>query len=224
MKIAILAAMDKELNLMLALLENKSEVQSNGLTIYKGSVGSHTIAMTKCGIGKVNAALNTSKIIEAFSPELVINSGVAGGAGIPIGSILIADRVAYDDVWCGPGTKYGQADGFPMFMLPSQRVLDALEPQKSADMVRGLICTGDRFISTAEEIAFIRSKFPDVCAVDMESAAIAQVCMSYHTEFAILRVVSDTPGEGENIEQYKNFWSQAPEKTFETIHSLISSL
>ena len=67
-------------------------------------------------------------------------------------------------------------------------------------------------MSTPAEIAFIRSYFPDVKAVDMESAAIAQVCMMTGTPFGIVRVVSDTPGEGENISQYKNFWSEAPEK------------
>ena len=58
----------------------------------------------------------------------------------------------------------------------------------------------------------------------MESASIAQVCFLTNTPFSIVRVVSDTPGEGENISQYKDFWKTAPEKTFETVKALINNL
>lgn len=216
--------MDKEVQLLLSVLDSPVTVESQGLTLQVGCIGAHTVAVGKCGIGKVNAALNSFKTIRTFKPDLVINSGVAGGAGIPIGSVLVADRVAYDDVWCGPGTEYGQADGFPRFMIPSERILDVARKNIAGETVLGLICTGDKFISTPGEIAFIREVYPDVKAVDMESAAIAQTCLSTGTEFAIVRVVSDTPGEGENISQYRDFWTQAPSKTFETLCNIIKVL
>lgn len=223
MKILILAAMDKELILLSQILTNPSHEQKNN--VYRGEIGAHEIIITKCGIGKVNSALNCNDLIREFKPDLVINSGVAGGAGTPIGTVLIADSVAYDDVWCGPGTEYGQADGYPLFMKPSHYFLEKSHRLSCNQTFEyGLICSGDKFISTSEEIRFIREKFPKVKAVDMESAAIAQTCIRNNTEFAIVRVISDTPGEGENIEQYKDFWIQAPLKIFSLLESIISIL
>lgn len=225
MKILILAAMDKELQLIKNILASSEEVILTGISLEHGQINDHEIYAGKCGIGKVNAAVTTYRLIEAIHPDLIINSGVAGGAGIPIGSVLVADRVAYDDVWCGPGTNYGEADGFPQFFTPSSDIINLAKKIAKEDYIRfGLICSGDKFISTHEEVTFIRSHFPDVQAVDMESAAIAQVCCLTSTPFNIVRVVSDTPGEGENISQYKNFWGEAPQKTFNVVKELIENL
>lgn len=221
MKILILAAMSKETDLLINLLDSPEMRIVGGSKTWSGSLFGHTIFITKCGIGKVNSALNTFKFLQLLNPDFVINSGVAGGAGIPIGSILIADKVAYHDVWCGPATDYGQADGMPLYMLPYPKITTLPIAQECET---GLICSGDKFISTAEEISFIRSKFPEVKAVDMESAAIAQTCELFGTPFAIIRVVSDTPGEGENLSQYKDFWDTAPRKTFMVLSKIIEQL
>lgn len=225
MKIAILAAMDKEMQLIVSMLDSAVEMEYEGVKLHHGKVGSHEVFVAKSGIGKVNAALAAYKVIKAVEPDLVINSGVAGGAGIPVGTLLVADRVAHHDVWCGPGTEHGQADGLPLFMTPSKKVLDIAHrvADKSSTMV-GLICSGDKFISRPEEIAEIRSHFPDVKAVDMESASIAQASTLAGVPFAIVRIVSDTPGEGENISQYQNFWSDAPLKTFAAVRKIIENL
>ena len=75
-----------------------------------------------------------------------------------------------------------------------------------------------------EEILEIHKLFPEVLAVDMESAAIAQVCEMSGVRFNIIRIVSDTPGEGSNIEQYQNFWKEAPEKSFTLIERILTEL
>lgn len=236
MKIAILAAMDKELQLIKGQLSELKETEVDGLKIHLGRITGHEIFLTKCGIGKVNSAINAYKVIDRLKPDLVINSGVAGGAGLPIGTILVADKAAYHDVWCGPSTEYGEADGCPLFFQADRKVLDIVKAniqdihlfhanESESDNLRidtGLICSGDKFISSAEEIHFIRTHFPDVRAVDMESASIAQTCYLTGTPFNIIRVVSDTPGEGENLEQYKDFWAEAPLKTFSVVKQIIS--
>jgi adenosylhomocysteine nucleosidase len=225
MKIVILAAMDKELELLTSLLENKQQVFSEGISLSYGKVASHEVFVAKCGIGKVNSALNTYRIIKTVSPDLVINSGVAGGAGIPVGTTLVADRVTYSDVWCGPGTEYGEADGCPLYFTPAPNIIGMAKELIADNKVSfGLICSGDKFISTAAEIYAIRSHFPDVQAVDMESASIAQTCYLTNVPFAIVRVVSDTPGEGENLAQYQNFWTDAPKKTFAVVKTIIENL
>lgn len=227
MKIGILSAMDKELQLVLSLMENVEQTPYEGLDMWSGRIGRHEVVAAKCGIGKVNSALNTFRLIEFASPELIINSGVAGGAdaSMHVADILVADGVAYHDVWCGPGTEPGTADGYPRIMEPSVNVLEAARRTLSGPGVRyGLICSGDRFISTEAEVNAIKNIFPQALACDMESASIAQTCMMLHTPFAVVRVVSDTPGQAENISQYRNFWGDAPLRTFEAVKTIIENL
>lgn len=227
MKIAILVAMDKELSLLLHQIKEGHREIIDGHEVTIGRIGSHEVLAAKCGIGKVNATLNTLSIIRAYHPELVINSGVAGGAGtgMKIGDLLVADRAAYHDVWCGPGTLNGQADDAPLFFETYAPVLEIARGQlDNPTTAVGLICTGDRFISENSEVRAIRHNFPDVKAVDMESAAIGHVCMREKVPFCIIRVVSDTPGEGENLSQYKDFWSMAPETTFGALTRILDLL
>lgn len=227
MKIAILVAMDKELSLLLHQIDNKVDTSIDHTPVVTGRIGRHEVLAAKCGIGKVNAAINTLRVIKGFSPDLVINTGVAGGAGtaMNIGQLLAADGAAYHDVWCGPGTIEGQADNAPLVFEAYPKVVEIARDQLDQRSTRiGLICTGDRFISRHEEIVAIRSVFPDVKAVDMESAAIAHTCFLEGIPFNILRVVSDTPGEGENLSQYKNFWNEAPMTTFSALKTILDNL
>lgn len=225
MKIAILAAMDKEISLISSLIEGIKEYEIDGIPCHTGRINRHEVLLAKCGIGKVNAALNTLRIIRGFAPDLVINSGVAGGAGpLGIGSLLVAGEVGYHDVWCGPGTLPGAADGFPQVFLTDKEVSRIARETLGAGAAYGLIATGDRFISKAEEIREILEVFPQAQAVDMESAAICHTCHSEGVRVGIVRVISDTPGEGENISQYKDFWSKAPETTFRALRSILEAL
>ena len=227
MKIGILAAMDKEMALLLPLLESKKEVEFDGRKAYIGRIGPHDVCVMKCGIGKVNSALNAYRLMEGFHPDLVVNSGVAGGAdaSMAVGSLLIATEAAYHDVWCGPGTEWGRIDGMPRRFAMDERVVDACRSLRGLEDARyGLICSGDRFISRAEEVDFIKNEFPDALACDMESASIAHACRDKGVAFAVVRVVSDTPGQADNISQYKDFWTKAPEKTFRAVRSIIDSL
>ena len=222
MKIAIIAAMSKELALLLPLIDSPSTITANGMTFHKGRIGNHEIIATECGIGKVNAAVGALTLIECFHPDMVINTGVAGGtgAGASILDVVVADSVAYHDVWCGPGTVPGQAASCPAkFDCPlPDSVFDGM------DVKRGLVASGDIFVSKPEEVTKILSVWPEAMAVDMESAAIAQVCYLKSVPFVCIRVISDTPGSADNISQYENFWSDAPAHTFATLNSLLHRL
>lgn len=227
MKIGILVAMDKELKLLLPVLGDLSEEVVEGYSMFRGYLGKHEVIVAKCGIGKVNSALTTFTLLNHYDVDLIINSGVAGGAGngVKIGQLLVADYVCYHDVWCGPGTEEGAADGCETF-LPAEPTLISLAKKllNPEETVYGLVCSGDRFICSVAEIKDIKKRFPSVKAVDMESASIAQVCAIKGKPFNILRVVSDTPGEGENINQYQNFWTEAPAKTFSAVKVLLENL
>lgn len=229
MKIAIIAAMQKELDLILSHSGKYAESAIGDLTVYKSVAGEHELLVSQCGIGKVNSALRTERIIEDFRPDLVINSGVAGGVdpSMAIGSVLVADRVAYHDVWCGPGTVYGQADGCPLFFMPFGSGLDIMKViarDSDLDIRFGLLCSGDKFISTPQEVREIKNHFPEALGCDMESASIAQTCFRFGVPFMIVRIMSDMPGGGENISEYRNFWNDAPARTFQVVSYLISKL
>lgn len=221
--------MGKELDLLLPLLEQPSAPETiNGYTFHAGRIGRHACVLMQCGIGKVNAAVGTLSLIENFHPDAIINTGVAGGAdaSMHVLDLLVADRVAYHDVWCGPGTEYGAAAGMDVFLQPWEELVKCAREVLPSDRKHkyGLICSGDKFISKAKEIAEIKREFPDALAVDMESAAIAQVCTLRGVPFGIIRAISDTPGQEDNISQYENFWSDAPQETFRALTRILASL
>lgn len=215
--------MTKELTLLLPLMENCTTITANDIEFYEGRLYGRKVVVAKCGIGKVNAAVTTLTLIEHFHVNMIINTGVAGGAGAEAGvlDVVVANRVAYHDVWCGPGTTTGQAAGCPAFFINPlpKSVLHAIP-----DVKVGLIASGDIFVSKPEEVEKIKELYPDVMAIDMESAAIAQVCHLKNIPFMAVRVVSDTPGQADNISQYENFWNDAPQSTFAALNHILDIL
>lgn len=228
-RIAVMAAMDKELSLILPLLGKdavrETAPSDKSVEIWRGKHGGLELALMKSGIGKVNAALATQAMTESFGPDLVISTGVAGGTGAAgILDVVVADRLTFHDVWCGPGTERGAADGSPRFFKAPEDIINLPSLAEKPGLKHGLICSGDIFVSTPEEVERIKNEFPDVQAVEMESGAIAQTCHRHGTDMICIRVVSDTPGEEDNISQYTDFWSKAPEKTFEVVRNLLEEL
>lgn len=226
MKIGIIVAMGKELDLLLPLLSDSSAVTINNFTFHKGKAGRHEIVALQSGIGKVNAAVATLTLIENFHPSLVMNTGVAGGTGngASVLDVVIGSRIAYHDCWCGPGTEWGEAAGCPRYFESVPEIADLPFLAENPRVRKGLIASGDIFVSRPEDVSHIKSLFPDVMAVDMESAAIAQVCNIKGVPFFCLRVVSDTPGADDNIAQYENFWTDAPRETFEILREILKSI
>jgi len=217
--------MHKELELLLPLLQNSEESRMGGCEFHRGKVGPHDVIAMQCGIGKVNAAMGTLTLINAFLPDFIINSGVAGGAdlSVKVMDIVASERVAYHDVWCGPESLIGQVQGLPLFFESSKRMLDLL-PERD-DIHKGLICSGDQFIDKMEDVKRIKENFPEALAVDMESGAIAHVCHLSNVSFLALRVISDSPGAShDNTRQYLDFWNDAPRETFGIVKEIITKL
>lgn len=226
MKIGIIVAMESELAMLLPLVENMTETAVNGYIIRRGRMGDNEVALMQTGIGKVNAAIGAISLTDTFSPDLIVNTGIAGGTGQGAGilDVVIADSVAYHDVYCGPGNARGQVQGLPERFDCSEAAslvnLDAVKD--NPDVKHGLIASGDLFVSTPEELWTVLEVQPDAMAVDMESGAIAQVCHLRDVPFLAIRVVSDTPGVDNHHEQYGEFFSIAPRSTFEVVKALLS--
>ena len=225
MKIGIIVAMRKELDLLLPLLKDSEESRMSGFEFHCGKVGKHDVMVMQCGIGKVNAAMGSLMLVNHFSPHFVINSGVAGGAdkSVNVMDVVAGAHVAYHDVWCGPESELGRVQGLPLYFEGATKLLDLL-PERD-DIHKGLICSGDQFIDTMEAVSRIKGNFPDALAVDMESGAIAQVCYLCKVPFLALRVISDSPGAShDNTRQYLDFWTDAPQETFKLVQDIIKKL
>lgn len=225
MTIAILVAMGKELNLLLPLLENTKRETVDGFTFHSGKIGNNEIVAMQCGIGKVNAAIGTLTLLNNYKPELVINTGVAGGASqeAHVMDVIVGSTIAYHDVWCGPGTQYGEASGYPLYFESDKRYTSLIPSRE--DIKHGLICSGDKFIASMSEVESIQKVFPHVLAVDMESATIAQVCYLRKVPMIVMRVISDSPGASkDNTAQYNDFWQDAPSHTFDLVQELLKKI
>ena len=223
MRIGIIVAMDKELSLLLPMINGHELKENMGFYFQVGSIGQHDVVVMECGIGKVNAAISTMLLLKSYNLDMVISTGVAGGAdkNVNVMDIIVADTIAYHDVWCGPGTVYGQAAGEPL-MFKSDANLSSLISGDMGSVKHGLLCSGDKFIDNIESIQEIKRHFPEALAVDMESASIAHVCDKLGVPVFCMRVISDSPGASHNnSQQYEDFWAEAPEQTFRIVKQLL---
>lgn len=220
--LGIIVAMGSELKMLLAEMSSVAEETANGTTYYRGNIGRRDIVAMQCGIGKVNAAVGALTLIERYSPEAIINTGIAGGTGggADILDVVVGTEVGYHDVWCGPGNAPGQVQGLPERFAGATAMFGITQDTPGVKL--GLIASGDRFVSTPEELAALLATQPRAIACDMESGAIAQVCHLKQTPFLAIRVVSDTPGAENHLDQYLDFWNIAPSRTFGILRQLLS--
>ena len=231
MKIGVLTAMTSEYEQLAGLLSGAEQCEKGGITYLVGCISSNEIILRQCGIGKVNAAVGTAELIRSFSPDAIVSTGVAGGIDVSLGvmDVVVSSSIVYHDVWCGMGCEYGQVQGMPAVFAASEplyKVAVSLNdaPDNMTRIHAGLICTGDQFITSRDELDKIKSNFPQGLAVDMESAAIAQTCHIYGVPFVSFRIISDTPGVDKHIEQYKNFWGEMADRSFAVTRSFLSKL
>ncbi|MBQ9416172.1 MAG: 5'-methylthioadenosine/adenosylhomocysteine nucleosidase [Clostridia bacterium] len=214
--VAVIGAMDCEVNAYLALLDRVQENHYCGMTGYDGFRGSTRVIVAKSGIGKVNAARCTQWLIDAFHPDVLINAGIAGalGKGLTIGDIVVADSLIQHD-FDARGWGYAQGNlcdrsdpSHPTVFYPdrnvTERMKEAVREQAAGHQCRvGRIVSGDVFIASKEKKTELRELF-DAEAGEMEGAAIAQTAEKAGVPYAIVRVLSDN-GEGEAGELIDSF-------------------
>lgn len=231
MKIGVLTAMTSEYEQLATLLADAQQCEKGGISYLVGRISSNEIVLRQCGIGKVNAAVGTAELIRSFAPDAIVSTGVAGGidASLAVMDVVVSSFIVYHDVWCGMGCEYGQVQGMPAVFAADEKLCSVATslndcPENVTRIHAGLICTGDQFITSREELDKIKSNFPAGLAVDMESAAIAQTCHIYGVPFVSFRIISDTPGVDKHIEQYENFWGEMANRSFVVTRSFLSKL
>ena len=211
MKIGIIVAMDKEFAQLQKVFGNDSN-----------------IVLQKCGIGKVNAAIGATMMIEKHHPDVIISSGCAGGSdpSLNVGDVVVAMETTYHDAYCGDNCAYGQIMGMPKRYELADKLI-AIVQQFGSDchaITMGLTVSGDWFVDSREKMREIMQRFPEAKAVDMESCSIAQVCYTFGVPFVSFRIISDVPLKDHKAEMYFDFWDRLADGSFDVTYRFVERL
>lgn len=199
MIIGIIGAMKEEIEDLKQNIQDMKIEKSISNTYYLGKIGNHDIILCQSGIGKVCAASQTTALIEKFKVEAVINLGIAGGIGDEIkicDTVVSTATVQYDFDITDFGYKLGQVPDYDEQFTASEKLikhaLDLKDKYKDiTTLTSGLIVSGDRFVSSMDLVNSIKKSFPAARAVEMEGAAVGQVCNRYKIPYLVLRTISD---------------------------------
>ena len=207
MPIAILSALAEEQDGLVHRLTHPREVKRAGRSFWLGEVQGRPVILALSRIGKVAAATTATTLIEHFQARNIVFTGVAGGLapGVRTGDIVVAQAFLQHDMDASPlfprheVPLYGQSR-FATDAALSALLFDAAQQLEPATVHRGLIVSGDRFVATQAESARLQGDLPDALAVEMEGAAVAQVCHDYGIPFAAVRAISDRADDAAHID------------------------
>ena len=218
MRIAIVGAMDSEIEYLKNLMEKSENGLSssviNSYVFYFGKINDKEIILVKSGIGRVNASILMSTLLIHFRGiDLIINTGIAGGYGnLRVGDIVVGAQTVYGDVDIRPASDYegqyvyGQMSGCPATFKADTKTIEKI----ALNLLKcrlGTICTCDKFTTDLDETnKLVNENFKDlnVLAFDMESCAYAQCAHFYKVNFIAIRAISDFIGGSEQSEEYTN--------------------
>ncbi|MDG5786486.1 5'-methylthioadenosine/S-adenosylhomocysteine nucleosidase [Evansella sp. AB-P1] len=214
MRIGIIGAMEEEVELLRSKMNVLENENIAGCEFFLGKLQGVEVVLSKSGIGKVNAAISTTLMNRLFHPDYIINTGSAGGfhKELSVGDIVISTEVRYNDVDATVfGYEFGQVPRMPSFYTPTDELIKIAEEcaeEVGIHSVKGLIISGDSFMSDHERVEAIRQKFNDPYCSEMEAGAIAQVCYQFQCPFVIIRSLSDIAGQDAKL-SYDQFLETA---------------
>ena len=229
--IGIIGAMDVEIESLKEKMDITNTSEEDAMEFCEGTREGQKVVIVKCGMGKVNAGVCASDLIDDFGCTKIINTGVAGSLDnkLNIGDIVVStDAVQHDFDVEHIGFKKGEIPYTGKYAFAADEKLreQAVEAVKSVaadiNVYEGRICSGDQFIHTKEQKDRIVGDFGGMCA-EMEGAAIAQICYLNETPFVIIRAVSDKVDETEAVE-YKEFEPKAAAISAETVIHMLDDM
>ena len=222
---AIVSAMHEELRALLPMLDGARRVTIAGRDFELGTVHGRPVVLVLSGIGKVAAATTAALLIHAFDVAELVFTGVAGGLGdgVRVGDVVLARQLVQHDMDASPlfprfevpltgrsrfGTDSDLSDSLAAAALhclnhAAERIGEAHLADFGIDsplLHQGLVISGDRFVATAAESDTLRAALPDALAVEMEGAAVAQVCADFGRPFAVIRTVSDRADDSAHVD------------------------
>ncbi|MDR0448040.1 MAG: 5'-methylthioadenosine/S-adenosylhomocysteine nucleosidase [Treponema sp.] len=232
--IGIIGAMEPEVIMLRDLLKETIRESTGGFDFFKGTLEGKDVVLLRCGIGKVNAAVGCTLLIDHYHPELVINTGSAGGIGpgLHFGDAVISQGLVHHDADVTAfNYEPGQLPGMPaVFPVPSnlielaEQAVDELKQEKilpeGFNHVRGIIGSGDVFMNDPERIARTAKQFPELRAIEMESAAVAQSCWLFKVPCLVIRALSDIAGIESSI-RFDEFLPAASKNSCEIVRKIL---
>ncbi|RAU19366.1 5'-methylthioadenosine/S-adenosylhomocysteine nucleosidase [Nitrincola tibetensis] len=230
LRIALIGAMDQEIELLKNTLADCQSFSVAGYEFHQGHMHGVDVILLKSGIGKVNAAIGTAVLLHDFKPDCVINTGSAGGfdPSLTVGDVVISKEVLHHDADLTIfGYRPGQLPGMPPAFIPDPLLSDIAEfcinQIEGVATVHGLIATGDSFMNKPEKVEATRTLFPDIKAVEMEAAAIAQTCHRFEVPFIVIRALSDIAGKESNV-SFKEFLETAATNSAKMVDAIVAEV
>jgi adenosylhomocysteine nucleosidase len=214
MTTAIISALPEEQTGLRQLLLNHEQTTQIPRRLEHGLIHNKPVILALAGVGKVAAAITATLLIERYAVQRIVFTGVAGAvaAQVNVGDVVVGSDYLQHDMDASPL--------FPRFEIPYTGIsrfagdtaliaiiLEALNVDnirangsKHLKIHQGLIISGDRFVNSAAEVHALRRDLPDALCVEMEGAAIAQVCHDYKIPFAAVRSISDKADDNAHID------------------------
>jgi adenosylhomocysteine nucleosidase len=207
---ALIAAMHEELAALLPAIEGATSERRGGREFWLGRLAGHDVVAVLSGIGKVAAATTATLLLDHYAAARVLFLGVAGGLGaaVRVGDVVVAEALLQHDMDASPLFPRHEVPltglaRFPPDTAFSDTVAEGARAAlagTSASVHRGLVVSGDRFVATAAEGAALRERLPDALAVEMEGAAVAQVCHAFGVPLAVVRSISDRADDTAHVD------------------------
>lgn len=229
MRIGILGAMSEEVSLIVSELADRTSVEIGGRTFHSGKLNSVPVVVGFSHWGKVASASTATHMIGTFKVDSILFSGVAGASqpGLKVGDVVIADRLVQHDMNASPlfprheipltGKTYFETDASlrklleestkEFFQVRLSKTVKESDIEsfslRSPQMVVGMIASGDKFFADSGELRELVERLPETKCVEMEGAAVAQVCSEHAIPFGIVRTISDSADHAAPIDFLK---------------------
>ena len=231
-KIGLICAMEEEIRLLERDMQAEQTSVIAGRTFYEGVLYGRPVTLVQSRIGKVAAASTATTLLDRFGVDCVIFCGTAGGIApdLHTGDVVVADKLVQHDFFDGVGwfriplldksyfeTEPVLTEGIRLAVIQYLRYrLKQETPQSHLDefrisdpkVVTGTVVTGDQFICDPEKNRWIAEQVDNAKCVEMEGAAVAQICYEFGIPCAVVRVVSDGANDNSNLD-FERFVSEA---------------
>lgn len=252
MTTAILSALREEQDGLLALLHAPQKLQRAGRDFWRGDLHGRPVVLALSRVGKVAAATTATALVEAFDVQRIVFTGVAGGIGqdVRVGDMVVAETFVQHDLDASPlfpryqvplYDKTGFDCDAALTQLLAEAAADTLQSLGASELLqqsqlnsappqvhRGLVATGDRFVNGVQEALALRSSLRNAgwapLAVEMEGAAVAQVCHDYGIPFAAVRTISDRADDQAHLDFAKFVAEVASRYALATVEGLLRRL
>jgi len=228
MTIGIIFAMQEELDAFKALYPNNEEKNLFHLKLTIITTDKHTFVCVLSGIGKSQAASATTLLLSHYDIDLLFNSGVAGGVGVSHASIVLAEATLYHDVDVQafnylPAQLPGQDVLFPADETLLDYAVKICETQ-NITYTKGLIASGDQFVTSLDPLKTILEHYPQIKAIEMESASIAHMAKNFKVKHLIIRSISDVIGDESQQVDFNAFVNEASQKAATLLKAITDAL